>query len=247
MGWAYAWSTAKGAVHTADEECQDFAICATSNGVLIAVLADGAGSTKGGGIGARAACMSFVRLATSHSNKDHAIDSHCFLEIFGLVVNDVRRLSNDLNCNHSDLASTLVGVICEPDATHISQIGDGAAVVRRGEDWTIPVWPAETEFVNTTHFVTSANALDSVQIQVGLPPIDELVMFSDGLQHLVLDAKSKEPHLQFFHSVSERFNPDSSGEDKEMGAWLSNLLRSPGVVNRTDDDTSILVARRHEH
>ena len=247
MGWAFAWATAKGAVHADGEVCQDFAACsAVSRGVLVAALADGAGSAQLGAFGAKTSVSAFLCEASAFVERGTSFDVSDLKSLFESTVQSVRREADTLGYEFSKCASTLIGVICEPEATHILQIGDGAAVLRIGDEWSIPIWPVETEFINTTHFITSANANELVQVQAGLPPIDELVMFSDGLQLLVLDSKTREPHLQFFNSVTERFSLSASEENSEMSVWLGEMLRSPGVVSRTDDDTSVLLAKRYE-
>src|SRR5688500_16784036 len=60
--WKFAYATSTGVAHLdRGEPCQDYALCSgIGSGVLVAVIADGAGTAKYGGNGARLVCESFL-------------------------------------------------------------------------------------------------------------------------------------------------------------------------------------------
>jgi hypothetical protein len=130
----------------------------------------------------------------------------------------------------------------------VAQIGDGAVVGEHegnGGGWEPLLWPDHGEYVNTTRFLTDPDALDHLRV-VELPgPARNVCLFSDGLERLVLDFRSRTAHAPFFDAVFRRFGElPQSGHAAQVSHELGVLLSSDAVNQRTDDDKSIVCVSR---
>ncbi|MGV3615768.1 MAG: PP2C family serine/threonine-protein phosphatase [Fimbriimonas sp.] len=259
MSWSYAWALrSKGGEDNAGDDAV-FVAHRPEADVLVLAVADGAGSADFGGVGAKVASRAFVEVAerlwsqerlasvltgTALEGRMRAPDPDIGIAILREVQRQVRDEADRLEANPILLAATLVGVVLKRDEAFFFQIGDGAAVIRIGDDYETAVVPEETEFVNTTYFITSPDAEAHVQTRVVEARIEEVALFSDGIQMLVLHPTDQSPHAAFFGTVFRTLR--EPGEDAASKAWLGNMLGSDMVTSRTDDDTSIVIARRLE-
>jgi hypothetical protein len=124
-------------------------------------------------------------------------------------------------------------------------IGDGACVYRtRGDPaWKIPSWPAQGEYASTTFFVTD-EPQPSVQFSSLPEPIDDIAVFSDGIERLTLEFSTKTAHGPFFENMFSRLHSTSPGRDRRLSKALGTFLDSPAVCDRTDDDKTLILAKR---
>ncbi len=243
MRWSYAYAYRAG---DGKQRCDDVCVCETLGDTIIAAVADGAGSADKSHAGASIACLTFVELAIQIFSG--TIEPTCLIEA-------IRMRIPGGQCDAH--ACTLVGAVAGPHGALVMQVGDGAAVVRApgagsnsrasiaspSSDYKVALWPEETEFLNHTFFATALDAEEHLQVHRLGEPIEELALFTDGLQHLILDPKTKAPHQPFFQTI---FKPLSNAPEHDVKAswWLERQLGSDQVTKRTDDDTSIVIARR---
>jgi hypothetical protein len=197
-------------------------------------VSDGAGSAKHAHEGAAIACQTFLDLAVPIFSG--SIEPPCLL---ASIQDKIPK------AQHESHSCTFVGAVAGPKGALIIQIGDGACVVKLATsgEFSIPIWPEETEFLNHTFFVTMADAEEHLRVYRLEEPIAEVALMTDGLQHLVLDLKTRQPHQPFFNSVFERLSSEPE-HDIKASWWLERTLASDPVTKRTDDDTSIVIARR---
>jgi hypothetical protein len=232
VSWAYAYAYRAGDGH---ERCDDVCICETLGDYIIAAVSDGAGSAKHAHTGAAIACQTFLDLAIPLFSG--SIEPSC------LLASIQEKIPQNQLESHS---CTFVGAVAGPKGALILQIGDGACVVSHKQEpdrFKVPLWPEETEFLNHTFFVTMTDAEDHLRLHRVESPIEEIALFTDGLQHLVLDLKTQSPHQPFFQSVFDRL-ATTPEHDVKASWWLERTLGSDPVTKRTDDDTSIVIARR---
>ena len=112
-----------------------------------------------------------------------------------------------------------------------------------GGAWRPLLWPDHGEYVNTTQFLTDADALAHLRIEQLDRPVDSVCLFSDGLERLVLDFRARAAHAPFFDAVFQRFGSEPAiGHASHVSDELGDLLASDTVNRRTDDDKSILCA-----
>jgi len=252
--WCWAAARAIGTAHLENgTPCQD-AVAArvlrprSGSEVLVAALADGAGSAERADAGARLAtslCFEVVAEALA----DGAAKAEDAGRLLRFAAEQARlavvALAGHEDRDIADFASTLLLAVLHSDGGVVGQIGDGA-VVAEGEvngGWQPLLWPDHGEYVNTTHFLTDADALDHLRL-VELPgPARNVCLFSDGLERLVLDFRSRTAHAPFFEAVFRRFGETpQAGHAARVSEELVELLSSDGVNRRTDDDKSILCA-----
>ncbi|HEX7968681.1 MAG TPA: protein phosphatase 2C domain-containing protein, partial [Stellaceae bacterium] len=127
------------------------------------------------------------------------------------------------------------------------QIGDGAIVVsprhdRDGYGWVF--WPQHGEFANTTNFVTQRDAANALEIEIRPGPIDEVALFTDGIERLVLDLRGKTAHAPFFRPLFRWLAGTKPSEKSETSPALAQYLGSKQVCDRTDDDKTLVMATR---
>ncbi|MCU0315422.1 MAG: protein phosphatase 2C domain-containing protein [Fimbriimonadaceae bacterium] len=253
MGWVFASAISKGAIHQESEPCQDAASVVTfwSNGQegLLAVVSDGAGSAKLSHLGSQRVVEVFVNSVLALVSGENSHESRCGLDssdaslILHLVQQVIHNLASELKIDILDLSSTLVGLVILNEYAFVMQVGDGAVALFNGSEWVVPVWPQNGEFVNETTFVTSQDASHLMKVKILRGEFEGAIAFTDGLQYLVLDHQKQQVHQPFFQSVWEKV-PKSEGWHQGLASWLDSILKSEPVTNKTDDDTTLVVARR---
>ncbi len=224
MAWSYAFTAQAGPDKST---CQDaVAIRPLPDGLAIAV-SDGAGSAKHGAEAATLVAQSALELI-DEPPAELLAELKCRLK---------QAASGDAL---AEFSCTLVMAVVRSDRIAFWQIGDGGAVMRSGESLT---WLGLEggEYMNVTSFVHEASDVFHREIS---GPVDAVGVFSDGLQHLVVDPISAEIHRPFFDRVFGV--PNQPGHDERASAWLTQMALSDPVRKRTDDDIGIAVARQVE-
>lgn len=240
--------------------CQDsFQIVSDeSSGVLIATIADGAGSAAlsaiGSNVAARSATQTASELIDSHTD---ILDEADLEEILRKAVASARdaleREAHKQGRELRDFATTLIMAICTHDVTGTSQIGDGAVVTaRRGDGegdgefvYALFSPPQRGEYANQTNFITSDLWQGTLDVRTRPERLGYMMMFTDGIQSLALDsAASYAPHGPFFNPLLRWVG--QQGDLKGAGETLKTFLSSPRVAERTDDDLTLVLAVRHK-
>ena len=251
--WRVVRASVQGTSHArTGQPCQDSSSVGENapDGMLVAAVADGAGSAElsadGSRIAARAATRSATRLLRRHA---HPVYEGVLEEI---LQESVRSARNALEARAfrqkkslRDFATTLIVAICAPEITGAAQIGDGAMVTARdeGDGYALFSAPQRGEYANTTNFITSDDWKDSLGIRTRYGGVSRLAMFTDGVQSIALNAASgNAPHAPFFDPI---FNWVEKQEDTDAaGNGLAAFLSSPRVTARADDDLTLLLAVR---
>lgn len=243
QSWKVSATSVCGSSHEKlDIPCQDAFCWATSkNNILIAAVADGAGSAKHSDIGAQLAAQKAVETLSAEPHLEvcnttyQTILSHALTAALGAV----KKEAKTRGVKPRELASTLILLIATPQTVAVAQIGDGAAVIQiSGGEQIALTTPDSGEYINQTTFLISPNALKTAQLHIFHDRITHVALFSDGLQMLALQMPFGKPHTPFF---SPLFNfITKAGEDAQT--QLTSFLQSPRVRERTDDDLTLLLA-----
>lgn len=220
--------------------------------VLVAAVADGAGSATLGKVGAIVASQTAVETIrasvgarTSASLQPLPEDEQ---ELQLLLTNALEAAkaaveAEAIACSMTarDLATTLILVVATPDLIAAAQVGDGVAVASDREGHIIALTePQRGEYINETTFLVSPNALDTVKVNLWRGATANIAVLSDGLQMLALEMANGKPHRPFF---SPLFNFMAAVTDEaEAKEQLVAFLRSPRILERTDDDLTLLLA-----
>jgi hypothetical protein len=247
MSWSFALANRKGAVHGSDEDGQDACDClVVRERGLVAATADGAGSARFGGAGAKEATLAFLRLGRDLLCERVSVSSVTEAdgrELVSAIRQSIVDLAREGQQEPRELSTTLVGALVFEDGAVFLQVGDGAAVARCDGDFEIMLWPEPSEYINTTNFVTDPDSADRMLFRRIEGTVRDLALLTDGLQYLVIDHKERIPHQPFFLRMSERLAA-VPGHDEEASRWLEAVLASDQVTKRSDDDTSIIIAKR---
>ena len=254
--WKYGSASVAGTLHLkSSTRCQDASraevvLDAGGSEVLIAAVSDGAGSAALAQLGSSLACDLFVDDVKSHieGGSANAISSDNF---FAELVGKFRRLATGWSRAEStrmqDFACTLLAAVVWNDRAVYFQIGDGAIVESRRDEpdrYTVVCWPQQGEYANTTNFLTDTDAAEKVFREVKSAAIDEIAIFTDGIQRLALDYRARSAHAPFFAPLFAWLRPHGGGYSRELSDSLTVYLNSEKINARTDDDKTLILATR---
>lgn len=245
MGWCWASATRIGTSHERNgTECQDVHRCLEVAGTLIAIASDGAGSASHGRAGANLACRTMATGLATIVAAGRMPDDEDLADIVDAVRDRIALAASRRDLASRDFAATLVAVVAGGDDTLAIHVGDGAAVVATSAGWSAASWPDNGEFANTTFFVTD-DAGPRLRIARTGGPVELVAVTTDGLERLALDLAGGVPHAPFFDGMMGALAPVSGrGRSASVSRGLAVFLGSDGVCARTDDDKTLILARR---
>jgi Protein phosphatase 2C len=257
--WRYVYASVTGVGHRRREEPgQDVSACALVPGadgseLLVACVADGAGSAPRGGDGARAACATFADAVAADLTQGEA-SPVAGSDAWSRFVADwltgfhgaVAAQADSDGGRARDYACTFLGAVVAPDRAALVQIGDGAIVVDVGDpgEYRAFVWPQRGEYANETFFATDPAAFGLIACEVFDRRIEEIALLTDGLQGMVLDQQHQLPHAPFFGRMFRVLRGAPPGHSPTLSSALATFLGSPSVHQRTDDDVTLVLATR---
>lgn len=218
-----------------------------SEDVLVAAVADGAGSAILGKVGAIVAAQTAVETiclnvgARSYASPEDEEWQLLLTKALEAAKAAVEAEAIACSMTARDLATTLIVVVATPNLIAAAQIGDGVAVASDAEGNVVALTtPQRGEYANETTFLVSPNALDAAQINLWRGATANIAVLSDGLQMLALEMASSKPHTPFFSPLFHFMaGVTDEAEAKEQ---LVAFLRSPRILERTDDDLTLLLA-----
>jgi hypothetical protein len=248
LAWRVAAASVRGVSHArAEQPCQDaHAVALLPNGVLVAAVADGAGSAALSEVGSAMAAETAVAAIATATTLPAALDTEGWQALLTEALRlaqlrletEAERRDVDLNA----LATTLLLAVATPEATAVMQVGDGAIVVGDADGSARALtFPLHGEYANTTVFLTGPDALETAQFGLH-PAATHLALFSDGLQRIALDMTNGTPFAPFFLPLFRFVANESDATAAQM--QLSAFLSSPRVQERSDDDITLALAAR---
>lgn len=254
-GWRIAAASTIGTSHLKQgAACQDSHACqiledAAGTPVAVLIASDGAGSAPRADEGSRLACQTLldaIRIFFAEGNRVLDIERSVALSWVAVVQDAIAARASEDGAAARDYACTLLAAVVAEDVAAFWQIGDGAIVVAdEAGEWGWIHWPQRGDYANTTFFVTEDGAADRMAFDLIPGPIDEVAVFTDGIEALVLHYASKTVHAPFFEKM---FVPVRASEaddvDEKLSAGLGRYLASPTVCQRTDDDKTLILATR---
>lgn len=248
--WKVIRASVIGTSHThTGQSCQDACRADVVGGAegqdyLVCIVSDGAGSAQQGGRGAELACFtarSSIAASLSRSKQLTASDVESW-------VNDVRRVisaaAEENELTDRDYACTLLGAVVGNNAAVFFQIGDGAIVVSSGSALGVVFWPDAGPYANMTYFVTEEDALSHLHVSITHSHVEELALFSDGIQRLALSFEQFTPHYPFFEPMLNVLRKRSPDDSAALDQQLAIFLNSAAINERTDDDKTLVLATR---
>ena len=216
--------------------------------VLIAVVSDGAGTAACSAKGAEMACDYFVAFLYEHYARGYQtaeIDRE-YLNIWVSGYQEViAEEAATAERTVKDYACTLLAVVADADTTVFCQIGDGAMVVSAKErtEYNIVFWPQQGEYASTTNFVTDTNAAENLAFR-RTGAIDDVAVFTDGLERLSLVHQTKSAFAPFFQPLFDAIRSEAVFDTDKTSRSLEQFLQTDRVNERTDDDKTLILASR---
>jgi len=248
--WKYVCESVQGSSHLdRGQPCQDSCAVASfesdGDNLLILVCSDGAGSAAHAEAGSKVACETVVASITgtmqsgrSLTLADRAMVIEWLMQLRGTLSAEAARLETDVR----ELACTLLVAVVGKSSALFAQIGDGAIVTSDKDSYRPVFWPQAGEYPNVTNFVTDAEFEQSLLFQRSDGRIEELAIFSDGLERLALRYVDQTAHGPFFEPMFRSLRAAKNASDLSLG--LREFLNSPRVNDRTDDDKTLILATR---
>ena len=238
--------------------CQDYTVLkthqhpGTGQQLLIAIVADGAGSSPEAAQGARRAAQTALRatrdqLWAIEDPGDQAVRQtleNAFLQAHNSVARLAALEGNPIGHYHTTLLLALhIG-----DLLATGHIGDGAIVAAADDEYLLVSPPHQGQYANETTFVTDANPGGNLRINLTHHGCwHSLALFSDGLQRLALDYTSAPditPHQPFFRQLFQWLQKQNTTTAQ---ARLESFLASQSITSRSQDDVSLAIAVRSQH
>jgi hypothetical protein len=251
--WSWIGACSTGSSHIrAGTSCQDSASCIElavgDQHALLAVVSDGAGSAPYSVVGSHLVVESFARCVIAHlrtSQPDENITKELVLDWLDNVRDHIFRSAEQRAIKPRDMAATVVVAIVFFNLAIVCHVGDGACVLRKkGErEWQVASWPAHGEYASSTYFVTD-DPEPNLQFQLIEGEFDEVAVFSDGIERLALDFIDGSAFAPFFEPMFAPLVALKPGRNRRLSLALRKYLDSPRVIERTDDDKSLILARR---
>jgi hypothetical protein len=219
--------------------------------IIAIALSDGAGSATRGEDGATITCASLIEQAELFLARNRSVasmteqDAHEWLDTVRKAIADH---ASDTEHEVRDYACTMLFALIGVETAVFLQIGDGVIVVNdQDQHWSWVFWPERGEFANTTFFVTDAAAADHLRFEQRHVSIDEVALLSDGIEPLVLHYASRTVHAPFFDRMLGPVRRSKVvGEDLALSQDLEGYLSSPAILERTDDDNTLVLATRRQ-
>ena len=259
MGWKYVYTSAPGTYHSkVGIPCQDTCGCRviyTVDGepVLVAVASDGAGSARYSQIGSKLACSILLKEAGRFIKSGNNVSDFTRTVAENIITkfqNEVLKYADSMGTKNSDFACTLLVAIVGTRETAVFQIGDGAIVISKHQEtdysYSWVFWPGNGEYENMTHFaVEPISSFINMEYILIEGTIDEVAIFTDGIQRLALHYQSRTAYVPFFKPIFSYLRSSPYGCFYRLQNSVSSFLNSKRVNDRTDDDKTLIIASRY--
>lgn len=220
-----------------DIPCQDKTFSAVVNDTQVIALADGAGSARLSHYGAEMVtkfiCSELTEKFDAYfNNNDGAAVKQQLIE--GLL-KSLNETSKHLECEIKELASTLLFVAVKNEQFIIAHIGDGVIGYLKNDELKIASQPENGEFVNTTVFTTSMDAIMTMKLIKGsLGQIQGFVLMSDGTE-TSLYSKKEQKLADVLKKIMQMSTIISTNKvQKQLKQSFENV-----IIKATTDDCSI--------
>jgi len=253
FGWRWISASVAGTSHSGTGNgCQDNHFCGLLHSeqgtILFAVVSDGAGSASRSAQGSQLLCDVLLAQASeffSDRGRVADLNPRMVANWIHLFRDEVILQAHSEGLSDREYACTVVAAVIGPQDCAFFQIGDGALVYSDASSmlYSLAFWPERGEYENTTFFATQPNVLDQLQFTYSQIAVNEVALFSDGLQRLALDYQAKAAYQPFFRNVFAPIHRAVGNEEvSKLNAQLASYLDSPRINERTDDDKTLILA-----
>lgn len=239
--------TSTGTSHTKSGlVCQDachFEFSKTGE-VFVAAVADGLGSAQNSSEGANLAVRAAVKTALDTSEEldfEHTSKVQSVLiDAFAAARKAIRAVTHPTKRKFQTFGTTLIVCIASSRGIAIGHIGDGGVVALANDEVKTISKPSRGEYANSVQPLTGRNALSKIRFVILDVSAQGVVIFTDGLQNLLLKHATLDPFPGFFNKFLPLARAIKTPNELHQG--IRELLESSEINSRTDDDKTLLVA-----
>jgi len=244
--WRVVAASVRGTSHErTGQECQDAHHWqAVGERLLVAAIADGAGSASLGGLGAATAARAAIESLVACGG-----DAETGVQLWKVYLGAALVAARDAVLEQAavrgesprELATTLILLVASPELAAAAQVGDGAALLKADSGELIALTrPPSDEYINQTTFLVSEDGVETAQVGVWQGRVQAVAVLTDGLQRLALRMPEGTPHAPFFAPLF-RFISETPDLPQAI-EQLQTFLQSPRITERADDDLTLLLA-----
>jgi hypothetical protein len=237
MNWRVFAASAIGKHHIdVGLPCQDAFSFKQTEGVVFAIVSDGAGSAEHSELGSQLLARDLVdRLAGIAFS---ALSAEVIVDATRQSRDGLVGLASEQKIPLRDLACTLVGAIASSTGGWMFHIGDGLGIADYGSLPPVVSSPENGEFANETYFITAddwESRLRVLPLQTG---IGLIALMSDGAMPFVMDKTQMALFGPFINPVRKYLEGVS---EEEGSAGLQATLADERTWSITGDDKSLLI------
>lgn len=251
MRWRTTGASVTGRSHSSrgeagQDSCRALAVQLGDTDVFLGLAADGAGSTTDGGTGAEIACTVLCERITETVRAGPDLAAVTDDTVRGWVAaarGAVEAEAAQKNRKLREYACTVLGAVAGGGKAVYFQIGDGAIVTGPAPCYRTVFWPTQGEYANTTFFLTDERYGGNLQVCHAEEP-EEIAIFTDGLQNLVLSFAEKRAHAGFFSPLFAALRAGPGDGIGSLAAGLPAFLMREDIAARSDDDKTLVLAVR---
>ncbi len=222
--------------------CQDAVFGKSSNGVSCIALADGAGSKRLSGTGARRVVEIVVNLVLANFDQffEKASTGDINTPKSTIVHSIIEELSAERYARRGrleDYACTLIFAAADQKRLLLGHLGDGMAFSIENGVSKVASWPENGEFANETFFVTAKDAIERLRLSTEFFETPRSILLaSDGAAVSLL----RRADCTVAPAVAKLCEWTASQPRKKMNAVLKINLEGM-FREKTTDDCSIAI------
>lgn len=228
-----------------DIPCQDKTYSAVANDTQVIALADGAGSARLSHYGAETVTKYICSELTDKFDVYFADNDGVAVKqqlIEGLL-KSLNETAKQLECQTKELASTLLFVAVKNEQFIIAHIGDGVIGYLKNNELKVASHPENGEFVNTTVFTTSKDAIMTMKLIKGsLGQIQGFVLMSDGTE-TSLYSKKEQKLADVLKKIMQMSTVISTNKVQEQ---LKQSFENVIIKATTDDCSIAMLVKKNE-
>jgi len=247
--WRVTGASVTGTSHSGNgKPCQDYSsyvhTVVGGSSVLAIAISDGAGSAQLSHVGSRETVDYLLAILPKRIPKLIEANENSAREIFKEVRGHLNVVAIDQGCDPADLACTLLLAVLGEFVSFFVQVGDGAWVMQKDGEYSVPIWPDNGEYVNETTFLTSPQWEERLGWCSAYGRISHVAGFTDGLERVGLHMATKSVFAPFFDPLFSVIR--QLADDEKLKSALSEFLSSERLAARTDDDKTLVLACNHD-
>lgn len=243
MNWKIVGTSVRGSSHEkTGKPCQDCHGWIRFDNELFVAVADGAGSAEMSELGSSLAITAAMEMIQSQLFLPSSESEWIVLCQSALMSarQTIFAEASAMNISYRDMHSTLLLAVATQTYVVGVQVGDGAIVVGDNGNIQSITQPQTGEHINVTTFITSSDALKTMESVVWRGRTKYIAVFTDGLQMLALKIPAGTAHAPFFSPIF-KFVANTTDEIKANNQ-LKSLFRSDRIRAKADDDITIVLA-----